>query len=208
MEVRAAGITKPCASDLTSRPAHCTAEETEAQKDREPQGGRGCGSFTTPGRLPEHRRDGPALGARQAARRGGAGGRSPNPARGPSTRPAHAYLATLLLHFPRRAHIACLQQMLVDQGEQLPAFPGLGHAGETRPVRSPARPPQSPPATSLVPLDLARPTSGSFFAQGAQRAGKCSLSSWSGRPRPGGAERAEAWGITKPPIGGGGRGQT
>lgn len=37
VEVRGAGITKPSASDLPSRPAHCTARETEAQSDRGPK---------------------------------------------------------------------------------------------------------------------------------------------------------------------------
>lgn len=81
----------------------------------------------------------------------GVGSRSPDLTRGPHTRSAPAYLAALLLHFPRRAHKACLQQMLVDQGKQLPPLPGLGHARDLPPVGSPARPPQSPPATSLVP---------------------------------------------------------
>ena len=41
MEVRGAGIIKPRASDLTSRPAHSTDKETEAQKNWEPQS---CGA--------------------------------------------------------------------------------------------------------------------------------------------------------------------
>lgn len=37
-------------------------------------------------------------------------------------------LAALLLYFPRRADVACLQQMMVNEGKQLPPLPGLGHA--------------------------------------------------------------------------------
>lgn len=114
-----------------------------------------------------------ALGSRQGRWRGPQLSRS-------RTRPAHAYLTALLLYFPRRAHIARLKQMLVDERKQLPSLPGLSHAHDLRPAGSPARPPQPPPATSLVPLDLARPTSGSSFARTARHAGKCSLISWSG----------------------------
>lgn len=118
------------------------------------------------------------------------GGGSPDLTRGPHPRPALAHLAALLLHFPRRAHKACLQQVLVDQGEQLPPLPGFGHARDLPPVGSPARPPQSPPATALVPLDLPRPTSGSLLARAARHAGNCSLISQRGR-RGGGSEGHE-----------------
>lgn len=66
------------------------------------------------------------------------------------TRPSDAYLAALLLHFPRRADVTSLQQMMVDEGKQLPPLPGLGHARDPASLFT-CTPPRPPPASSLAP---------------------------------------------------------
>lgn len=173
---------------------------------------RGAGSHSGGQRLRLFRRPwprpraprGPALGSHQAARGGGAGRRAPDTARGPRTRPAaHAYLTALLLHFPRRAHKTRLQQMLVDQGKQLPPLPGLSHAHNLRPDGSPARPTSGPARHFPCALRPRAPHFRLLFRRAARHTGKYSLISWSGGPAPtgergGGSEDNETsywWGA-------------
>lgn len=175
MEVPDAGITKSCASDHTSRHAHCTHGETEAQRDWEPQRETDCGSFGTPGRR--------GIRLWVPARPPGEGARAtplPDLARGPRTRPAHAYLTALLLHFPRRAHKARLQQMLVDQGKQFPPLPGLSHGHDLRPDSSPAHPTSVHAGHFPRALRPHEPHFRLLFRPATRHAGKCSLIFWRG----------------------------
>lgn len=135
-----AGITKLQDSDQRFRPAHCTDEKTEPREEAGNR--RGVRQSLKLLLYPW-----PAFQTR--AGRASREGRGLQFSRS-CTRSSDAYLAALLLHFPRRADVTSLQQMIVDEGKQLPPLPGLGHARDPASLFT-CTPPRPPPASSLAP---------------------------------------------------------